>query len=126
MNADIILGRATAQVAAIHDPRDRMAHYIGILSGEIRRLCHELAQYQPDVGEREIPVPVRLGYAEAVAIFDADADDGALLSVQVNGADVLGALICAALDDCKAAFEAWQDAQRLRDVCDEIDSEVQP
>lgn len=124
MSADIILGRAAAQVAAIHDPRDRMAHHVGILSGEIRRLCHELAQYQPDVGEREIPVPVRLGYAEAVAIFDAD--DCALLSVQVNGADVLGALICAALDDCKAAFEAWQDAQRLREVCDEIDSEVQP
>lgn len=108
--ADLILGRAATAVAAVNDPRDRLAQHVGILSGEIRRLCGELEKFQPQLEAHEIAVPVMLGTTEAQAIFDSE--DGEMLAVLVNGADVLGALSYSAIDDCQAAFEDWQDEQR--------------
>ena len=108
--ADKIIAAAHAAAAHLHDQRDRLAYTVGWLQGEIRSLCAELNQYEPQPGAGEIAVPVMLDMTEAIAVFDAD--DGDLLAVHMRGANVLGVLSYTAIDDCQAAFEAWKDAQR--------------
>lgn len=112
LRAERILGRAATAVASVPDQSDRLAQHVGALSCAIRELCGEFEKYQPQLDAGELAVPVMLGTTEAVAVFDAD--DGELLAVLVNGADVLGALSYSALDDCQAAFEDWQDKQRVQ------------
>ena len=41
--ADEIIRRASMSVLSINDPRDRLARQVGILQGEIRRVCGLLA-----------------------------------------------------------------------------------
>lgn len=40
--ADKLIARAHEMAAHINDPRDRLAHTVGLLQGELRKLCAEL------------------------------------------------------------------------------------
>ena len=49
--ARTIIASAASAVAAINDPRDRLARQVGILQGEIRALCDELDPIAPPLAD---------------------------------------------------------------------------
>ena len=68
MNAERIIKFCSAQVAAIDDPRDRLATQVGLLQGEIRKLCDALGRFQqtpkddPFIEVRAADAPITLTY----------------------------------------------------------------
>ena len=45
--ADFLIECVALAVQDVHDPRDRLARQVGMLQGEVRRLCAQLEAEQP-------------------------------------------------------------------------------
>jgi hypothetical protein len=54
--ADFLIECVALAVQEIHDPRDRLARQVGMLQGEVRRLCAQLEAEQPQ-GDDESAEP---------------------------------------------------------------------
>jgi len=78
--ADFLIECVALAVQDIHDQRDRLARQVGMLQGEVRRLCAQLEAEQPQGEERagdapdysdEAPIPEPRFADCAAADFEA-------------------------------------------------------
>jgi hypothetical protein len=55
--ADFLIECVALAVQEIHNPRDRLARQVGMLQGEVRRLCAQLEAEQPQEAEPDVAEP---------------------------------------------------------------------